>query len=120
MVLLSLPGYAAEFKGTCKNPVKCDSVTVVDHDGHVAVTFSNGLGFTGNRIDGDGPLFFSDSVVVNGKSIPIQSDGHYQGCRFYFTDHGTFTQGWESRLTIIECNVRLSTITTTVTFNVNR
>jgi hypothetical protein len=97
-------------------PLHCDAIALVqmdDYKGHTLVRFSNGdpnspiLGFAGGRIDGDGPFFFSDTVyLADGKAMPL-SPGSGQGCHFYFTDHGTFTQGWESRLTTIECNVRM-------------
>jgi len=116
-------------------PLRCDSVTVIqmdDYQGHTMVTFSNGdpnnpiLGFAGGRIDGDGPLFFSDTVyLADGKALPLTRDGTGQGCHFYFTDHGTFTPGWESRLTTIECDLRLKTdtgrlISASVTFNASQ
>jgi hypothetical protein len=101
-------------------PLSCDSVTVKqidDYKGHTAVSFSNGdprnplLIFAGSRVGGDGPLFFSDSVYLGkGKDIPI-NPGTGQGCHFYFDDHGSFTQGWESRLNTIECELRLKTET---------
>ncbi len=96
--------------------LRCDSVVLVqmdDYQGHTMVTFSNGdtnspiLGFAGGRIDGDGPLFLSDTVYLeDGKALPL-SPGSGQGCHFHFTDHGTFTQGWQSRLTTIECDLRV-------------
>jgi hypothetical protein len=79
------------------------------------VSFSNGdaktpvLGFAGNRVDGDGPLFFSDAVALGDQKASPLSPGSGQGCHFYFTDHGTFTPGWENRLTTIECNLRMKT-----------
>ena len=99
-------------------PVPCDSAIVwvkANSKGDTLVSFSNGdqgkpvLGFTGVPIDGDGPLFFSDSVYLgDGKpAMPLNPNGNGQSCHFYFTDHGTFTQGWENRLTTIECNVRV-------------
>ena len=99
-------------------PVQCDSAIVwvkANSKGDTLVSFSNGdqgkpvLGFTGLPIDGDGPLFFSDSVYLgDGKpAMPLNPNGNGQSCHFYFTDHGTFTQGWENRLTTIECNVRV-------------
>jgi hypothetical protein len=101
-------------------PFHCDSIALMqmdDYKGHTIVRFSNGdpnrpiLGFAGGRIDGDGPLFFSDTVyLADGKAMPL-SPGSGQGCHFYFTDHGSFTQGWESRLTTIECDFRVKTET---------
>jgi hypothetical protein len=99
-------------------PVQCDSAIVwvkANSKGDTLVSFSNGdqgkpvLGFTGVPTDGDGPLFFSDSVYLgDGKpAMPLNPNGNGQSCHFYFTDHGTFTQGWENRLTTIECNVRV-------------
>jgi hypothetical protein len=99
-------------------PVQCDSAIVwvkANSKGDTLVSFSNGdqskpvLGFTGIPIDGDGPLFFSDSVYLgDGKpAMPLTPNGNGQSCHFYFTDHGTFTQDWENRLTTIECNVRV-------------
>jgi hypothetical protein len=98
--------------------VQCDSATVwvkANSKGDMLVSFSNGdpakpvLGFAGIPIDGDGPLSFSDSVYLgDGKpAIPLNPNGNGQSCHFYFTDHGTFTQGWQNRLTTIECNVRV-------------
>jgi hypothetical protein len=99
--------------------------------GHTMVTFSNDapqnpiIGFAGGRISGDGPLFFSDTVyLADGKAMPINA-GNGQGCHFYFTDHGTFTLGWESRVTTIECELRIRTETghlvqASVTFNASQ
>jgi hypothetical protein len=99
-------------------PVQCDSAIVwvkANSKGDTLVSFSNGdeskpvLGLTGVPIDGDGPLFFFDSVYLgDGKpAMPLNPNGNGQSCHFYFTDHGTFTQGWENRLTTIECNGRV-------------
>lgn len=116
-------------------PLHCDSVAVVqmdDYEGHTMATFSNGdpknpiLGFAGGRIGGDGPLFISDTVyLADGKAIPLNRDGSGNGCHFYFTDHGTFTPGWENRLTTIECDFRVKTetgrlIQVSVTFNASQ
>jgi hypothetical protein len=98
--------------------VQCDSAIVwvkANSKSDTLVSFSNGdegkpvLGFTGVPIDGDGPLFFPDSVYLgDGKpAMPINPNGNGQSCHFYFTDHGTFTHGWENRLTTIECNARV-------------
>jgi hypothetical protein len=98
-LLLTLPALAADFKGTCSNgqlttppqpQVSCSATATTDSAGRTAVTFSNGLSFTGDRVGGDGPLFFLKA-------------GSNAVCHFYFTDHGTFTLGWESRITVIEC-----------------
>jgi hypothetical protein len=90
-LFLTAPAYSADFKGACTAPAHCDAATVVtDAAGHTSVTFSNALSFTGDRIGGDGPLFFLKA-------------GSNATCHFYFTDHGSFTSGWESRLTVIEC-----------------
>lgn len=118
------------------HPLHCDSVALVqmdDYKGHTMVTFSNGdpnspiLGFAGGLIDGDGPLFLSDTVYLeDGKAMPLNPNpGSGQGCHFYFTDHGTFTQGWESRLTTIECDLRVKgadghLVNANVTFDVSR
>jgi hypothetical protein len=87
-----------------------------DYKGHTMVTFSSGgtnnpiLGFAGGLIGGDGPLFLSDTIyLADGKAMPLNRDGSGHGCHFYFTDHGTFTQGWGSRLTAIECDLRVKT-----------
>lgn len=99
-------------------PVRCESAIVwvrANSKGDTLVSFSDGnegkpvLGFTGVPIAGDGPLFFPDSVYLgDGKpAIPINPNGNGQSCHFYFTDHGTFTLGWENRLTTIECNARV-------------
>lgn len=113
----------------------CDSISIVqmdDYKGHTMVTFSTSdsnnptLGFAGGLIGGDGPLFFSDTVyLADGKAMPLNHDGSRHGCHFYFTDHGTFTQGWEGRLTTVECDLRVKTetghlISADVTFNVTR
>jgi hypothetical protein len=118
-----------------EQPLHCDSMAVVqmdDYQGHTMVTFSNGdpknpiLGFAGGRVDGDGPLFFSDTVyLADGKALPLNQGGTGQGCHFNFTDHGTFTQGWENRLTTIECDLRVKTdighlINANVTFDVSQ
>jgi len=98
--------------------LKCDSAIVwvqANAKGDTLVSFSNGdlskpiLGFTGIPIDGNGPLFFSDAVYLgDGKPATLLNpNGNGQSCHFYFSDHGTFTQGWEHRLTAIECNVRV-------------
>jgi hypothetical protein len=97
-------------------PLSCDLVSIVqmdDYEGHTMVTFSKGdtnhplLGFAGGRIGGDGPLFFTDTAyLADGNAMPL-NPGSGQGCHFYFTDHGTFTQGWESRITTIECDLRV-------------
>jgi hypothetical protein len=96
--------------------LNCDSVLVVlknDSSGYTVVSFSNDdaktpvLGFAGKRIDGEGPLFLSDGVALGDqKALPL-TPGSGQGCHFYFTDHGTFTPGWENRLTTIECDLRM-------------
>jgi hypothetical protein len=114
--------------------LNCHSVSIMqmdDYKGHTMVTFSNGdpnhpiLGFAGGRIDGDGPLFFTDTAyLADGKAMPLNS-GSGQGCHFYFTDHGTFTQGWESRLTTIECDLRVKgsdgqLVNANVTFDVTQ
>jgi hypothetical protein len=110
--------------------LSCDSVVIMqidDYEGHTAVSFANGdpdnpvLIFAGGRIGGDGPLFFSDNVYLGeGKAMHINPNG--KGCHFYFTDHGTFSQGWENRLTTIECDLRMKTeaghlISANVTFS---
>jgi hypothetical protein len=116
--------------------VQCDSVIVwvkANSKGDTLVSFSNGdpakpvLGFTGVPIDGDGPSFFSDSVYLgDGKpAMPLNPNGNGQSCHFYFTDHGTFTQGWQNRLTTIECNVRVKgadghLVNANVTFDVSQ
>ena len=102
--------------------LNCDSVAIVDDKGHTAVTFSDGVMFAGGRVNGDGPLFFSDAVNL-GSGPDIHLNPNQQGCHFYFTDHGTFTQGWESRLATIECELRMKTgaghlISATVSFTV--
>jgi hypothetical protein len=99
-------------------PVPCNSALVwlnANSNGETLVSFSNGdpskpvLGFTGVPVDGDGPLFFPDSVLLgDGKpAMQLNPSGNAQSCHFDFTDHGTFTQGWENRLTAIECNLRM-------------
>ena len=98
--------------------IQCDSAIVwvkANSKGDTLVSFSNGdpakpvLGFAGGPIDGNGPVFFSNSVYLgDGKpATKLNPTGDGQSCHFYFTDHGTFTQGWENRLTTIECNVRV-------------
>lgn len=113
------------------SPLDCDSVFVVlkrDSKGYTAVRFLSDasktpvLGFAGNRIDGDGSIFFSESVVLGDQKASRLTPGSGQGCHFYFTDHGTFTPGWENRLTTIECDLRMKTpdghlINANVTFN---
>lgn len=101
-------------------PVQCDSALVwvkanSNSKGDTLVSFSDGdlskpvLAFTGVPIDGDGPLFSPDSVYVgDGKpAMQLNPNGNEQSCHFYFTDHGTFTQGWETRLATIDCNARV-------------
>lgn len=98
--------------------VQCNSALVwvkANSKGDTLVSFSIGdlskpvLGFTGVPLNDDGPLFFPDSVYLgDGKpAMQFTPTGNGQFCHFYFTDHGTFTQGWENRLTTIECNVRV-------------
>ena len=98
--------------------VQCDSAIVwvkANSKGDTLVSFSNGdpakpvLGFAGGPIDGNGPVFFSNSVYLgDGRpAVKLHSTGNGQSCHFSFTDHGTFTQGWESRLSTIECNARV-------------
>lgn len=113
------------------SPLNCDSALVLlksGSKGYSVVSFLNSeaktpvLGFAGNRIDGDGPLFLSDGVALGDqKALPL-TPGTGQGCHFYFIDHGTFTPGWENRITTIECNLRMKTpdghlINANVTFN---
>ena len=101
--------------------VQCDSAIVwvkANSKGDTLVSFSNGdpakpvLGFAGGPIDGNGPVFFSNSVYLgDGKpAMKLNSTGDGQSCHFSFTDHGTFTQGWESRLSTIECNARVKVL----------
>jgi hypothetical protein len=98
-----------------KQPFQCDSASIVlmdDYKGHTMVTFGDPnkptIGFAGGRINGDGPWFFSDTIyLADGKAVPLNSDGSRPSCYFYFTDHGTFTQGWESHLTGIGCELRV-------------
>lgn len=95
-------------KGSCRGPVTCDSAAFKFVDSHVEVQFLNGslivIGFSGDLIGGDGPLFFPTAIrLVNGKEMSVPPGGHNNSCHFYFTDHGTFTKGWEHRLTAIEC-----------------
>lgn len=117
-------------------PLQCDAAIVwvkANAKGDTLAAFSNGdlakplLGFTGVPIDGDGPLFFSDSVYLGDgePATQLNPNGNGQSCHFYFSDHGTFTQGWEHRLTAIECNVRVKTesghlIDASVTFDVSQ
>jgi hypothetical protein len=99
-------------------PVQCDSAIVwvkANSTDKTLVSFSNGdpaspaLAFSGVPIDGNGPLFFSDSVYLgDGKpALQLNPNGNGQSCHFYFTDHGAFTEGWQNRLTTIECNVKV-------------
>lgn len=99
-------------------PVSCDSALVwvkANSKAETAVSFSNGdpakslIGFSGVPIDGDGPIFFPDSIYLgDGKpALQLNPNGDGQSCHFYFTDHGGFTPGWENRLTVIECNARV-------------
>jgi len=98
-------------------PVQCDSAIVwvkANSKGDTLVSFSNGdpskpvLGFAGVPVDDNGSLFFSDSVYLgDGKpAMKLNPNSNVQSCHFYFTDHGTFSQGWENRLSAIECNAR--------------
>jgi hypothetical protein len=120
LLALTVTARAADFKGACSKPVSCNAATLTTaSDGRTTASFSNGLSFTGVRIDGDGPLFFTDTIVNDGTPVQI-APGSGQGCHFYFTDHGTFTKGWEQRLTIIECDVKLQGARGMVTFTVHR
>ena len=66
------------------------------------------VGFTGGLVGGDGPILFADTIyLTDGKAMPLNPDANAPQCHFYFTDHGTFTQGWENRLTTIECNAKV-------------
>jgi hypothetical protein len=100
-------------------PVPCDSVVVwlkanSNPKGDTLISFSNGdlsksiLGFTGVPADVDGPLFLPDGVYLgDGRpALSLNPNGAGQSCHFYFADHGTFTEGWESRLITIECNAK--------------
>ncbi len=115
-------------------PLSCNSVSIMqmdDYKGHTMITFSNGdlnhpiLGFAGGRVGGDGPLFFTDTAyLADGKAMPL-NPGSGQGCHFYFTDQVTFTQGWESRLATIDCDLRVKgsdgrLINANVTFDVSQ
>jgi hypothetical protein len=96
------------------------------------VTFSNGdstqpvLGFAGGLMGGDGPILFAETIyLTDGKAMPLNSHVNMPSCHFYFTDHGTFTQGWENRLTTIECNLKVKgadghLVTGDVRFDVTR
>jgi hypothetical protein len=96
-------------------PLPCDHVGIgqIDDKGRRAVIFLNGddnpiVGFTGGLVGGDGPILFADTIyMTDGKAMPLNPDANAPQCHFYFTDHGTFTQGWENRLTTIECNAKV-------------
>ena len=96
-------------------PLPCDHVGIgqMDDKGRRAVIFLNGadnpiLGFTGGLVGDGGPILFADTIFLkDGKAMPLNPGANAPQCHFYFTDHGTFTQGWENRLTTIECNARV-------------
>lgn len=114
VVGLAAPAYAANRAwiikgGSCRGPITCDSVALGFIDGHVGVLFLNGskivIGFSGDLIGDDGPLFFPTAIrLEGGKEVPVPPGGHNNSCHFCFSDHGAFTPGWEHRLTSIECD----------------
>ncbi len=106
-------------------PVQCDSALVWANfrsRGHTIVMFQNGdphnmtLGFLGLPVDRvSDAAFLADGVYLGaGKpGMPISQMPHEDSplCVVYFTDHGTFTPGWQNRLTGIRCDVTAKTAT---------
>ncbi len=99
-------------------PVQCDSALVwlkANAKGQTLVSFGNGdlgkpaLGFAGMPAEGNGPFFFPDLLYLEAGKPAMQPNPNDNGqsCHFYFTDHGTFTQGWENRLSTIECSAKV-------------
>lgn len=114
-------------------PLGCDAAIVMqveDRKGHTVVSFSNGdpanpiLSFAGDLIDGEGPLFFPDTAYFgSGEASHFTPTGSGEGCQFYFADRGGFSDGWQRRLTAIECEARIKApdghlTTASVTFSV--
>jgi len=119
--------------------IKCDSLIILQIKGHTVVSFSNGdpanpvLIFTGdlNKVTGVERPFFSIDGVNWGDGSPTMhvhasepndpNDMGGRGCYFHFLDQGSFTPGWEKRLTMVECELIIDTPThrprrATVTF----
>jgi hypothetical protein len=109
-------------RGTCKGTVICDSAVLkLDYDKggtKVILSFSNGdltrpiLGWSAHaegsfQMVDVGSILFADTVYLDGKEVPLNHAPNAPRCQFYFSDHGTFTSGWEHRLTAIECQMRL-------------
>lgn len=102
-----------------QQPLHCDSIVITqfdDHEGHTAVSFSNGdpanpiLIFAGDLIGGDGPLFFPHVFYLSGqKAVSLSPGGNGKACHFYFATGGGFAQGWENRITAVECELREKT-----------
>jgi hypothetical protein len=121
------------FKGTCRipsginpqfvQPVICDSVTLnLTHDKgrtSLIIAFSNRdtehplLGWGAHpkgtfQMKDVGPMLVADTIyLADGKALPLNPGSNAPRCHFYFTDHGAFTQGWEKRLTTLECNMNV-------------
>jgi hypothetical protein len=96
-------------------PLPCDQIGIgqIDDKGRRAVIFLNGphnpiFGFAGSLVGGDGPILLADAIyLTDGKEMPLNQGANAPQCHFYFTDHGTFTKGWENRLTTVECNAKI-------------
>jgi hypothetical protein len=119
-------------------PVQCDSALVwinVNSKGHTMVMFQNGglhnmtLGFLGLPVDRAwDAAFLADGVYLGeGKpGMPISQMPHEDSplCVVYFTDHGTFTPGWQNRLAGIQCDATAKTATgpihASMTFHTNQ
>jgi hypothetical protein len=85
--------------------LSCDTAVVVlkgDTEGYAAAAFLNAgdpakilFCFAGNAAKNS---FFTNSVSLEGqKPVSFIPDGTH-GCHFYFTDGGSFTLGWQTRL----------------------
>jgi len=107
VILLSATAHAQKFTGTCSKGDACKAIYIEKTEGKVSVAISNGYGFAGDLVGGGAPMFFSSDILLpDGREMKPKGNGG--GCHFYFTNGGgTFTQGWESRLTTVECDIKV-------------
>jgi hypothetical protein len=108
--------------------INCDSVIIMRVEGKTLVSFSNGdpakpvLMFAGalNKVTGVERPFFTIEGVSWGDGNPMMripltqgtmgpTDMAGRGCYFHFMDQGSFTAGWETRLTMVECELIVDT-----------
>jgi hypothetical protein len=101
----------AKIKGYCSKGIRpniegqgaCGALVVFDSSKNRAtIAFTNGYGWEGNVVK---DLVFADDIVLPGsKEYKVQGPNAPR-CQFYFSNHGGFTPGWESRLTLVECTM---------------